>query len=654
MVSETGKEVEMEEQAMNVVNVTKGRSWVYNYAEKIGTEENTMFHCRFEFKSGKKCQYKVLTKKGQTSNIAAHLKEKHGLKAPPKQIQASMDSFISVQPKKKTFREAFAEMVAKQYLPCSFIEEKSVQESYLAFLMEYGIKAKEHNFVTDKAVAADVSHMAEKYVQVISKRFTSRLSLCMDVWTGPNRMSFLGISFTYLDDDFVIQRGLLDMVKMRQNYSGEYIAGLFQGVMDLYGIKKNMIAGITKNNTSNWGTCSDFLVSKGYDRHIFHGCFLNVLNLACQAAIKVYDPSRKKKTVRTKLVRVDDFSGSEDSQDEPDEDYENDEYAKEIQEVENRSNVISKARKLAVFISHNDLYREMFAECQRRCQLDTTLLVKDLKVRWNTTAEMIKCLIKNEQAFTLLPEMDPTVPWPILNDEEWVQLKELCPLLALFEDLTLHYSKTPNCRMSDACLDFEELLVEIKSNFLEKKEAMPERLWYAANSAYTKLMKYCMKIGSVHYALATVLDPRYKLAAYVITQDPVALKETAKVAIELAFKDYSLKYGQRTTDADFDQRPLKKGRYVDEMNLEIEELDLYLQEPRIRRNVDPLDYWRVNKERFPILAKIARDFLALQPTSKDVAGTFAKGRRTIPYYRQSQNLRNQMLVNSGFHLGIFQ
>ena len=53
---------------------------------------------------------------------------------------------------------------------------------------------------------------------------------------------------------------------------------------------------------------------------------------------------------------------------------------------------------------------------------------------------------------------------------------------------------------------------------------------------------------------------------------------------------------------------------------------------------------------------MARDYLALQPTSKDVEGTFSKGRRTIPYYRRSQTpgtIRNQMLVNSGYDLGVF-
>jgi hypothetical protein len=89
---------------------------------------------------------------------------------------------------------------------------------------------------------------------------------------------------------------------------------------------------------------------------------------------------------------------------------------------------------------------------------------------------------------------------------------------------------------------------------------------------------------------------------------------------------------------------------------QVNELTIYLQETRAGGEVDPLEYWRLNKERFPILSKMARDYLSLQPTSKDVEGNFSKGRRTIPYYRRSQNastIRNQMLVNSGYNLGMF-
>ncbi len=103
--------------------------------------------------------------------------------------------------------------------------------------------------------------------------------------------------------------------------------------------------------------------------------------------------------------------------------------------------------------------------------------------------------------------------------------------------------------------------------------------------------------------------------------------------------------------------PSKKHKFVcDDDDDFSNELITYLQEKLVKGSVDALDYWRLNKTRFPILATMARDYLALQPTSKDVEGNFSKGRRTIPYYRRSQNasnIRNQMLVNSGYNLGVF-
>lgn len=216
--------------------------------------------------------------------------------------------------------------------------------------------------------------------------------------------------------------------------------------------------------------------------------------------------------------------------------------------------------------------------------------------------------------------------------------------------------------MSDVCLDFEDLLVDIKLQYIDKKEEISERLWYAANAAYTKLTKYYTKINSENFAIATVLDPRYKLGVYDSTQDPIALKASAKVAIEFAFERYSLKYGvtaqgsvaapEVATSVSAKKRKRFDNHYSDVQ----EELTTYLEERRSNPGENPLDYWRVNKTRFPILAAMARDYLVLQPTSKDVEGNFSKGRRTIPYYRRSQNastIRNQMLVNSGFNLGVF-
>jgi predicted transcriptional regulator len=60
--------------------------------------------------------------------------------------------------------------------------------------------------------------------------------------------------------------------------------------------------------------------------------------------------------------------------------------------------------------------------------------------------------------------------------------------------------------MSDVCLDFKDLLVDIKLQYIHKKEEISERLWYAANAAYTKLTKYYTKINSENFAVGSSLQ----------------------------------------------------------------------------------------------------------------------------------------------------
>jgi hypothetical protein len=69
------------------------------------------------------------------------------------------------------------------------------------------------------------------------------------------------------------------------------------------------------------------------------------------------------------------------------------------------------------------------------------------------------------QALNLLPTIDEAGPWPVLPTQDWLELKELCPFLELFKELTLPFSTPTECRM-----DFEDLLVDIKFQYIDKKE----------------------------------------------------------------------------------------------------------------------------------------------------------------------------------------
>lgn len=167
------------------------------------------------------------------------------------------------------------------------------------------------------------------------------------------------------------------------------------------------------------------------------------------------------------------------------------------------------------------------------------------------------------------------------------------------------------------------------------------------------MAKYYSRLSASQFAVSIVIDPRLKLGVYDKTQDPEFLKDCARKIMNEAFLYYSGKFTQLSRD-DESTSTCKSKWGADPTG--DSELDIYLSEARIMFSGDILEYWRNNATRFPILSKMARDYLVKQPTGKDIEGTFSKGRRTVPYYRRSQNadtIRDQMLVNSGYTLGLF-
>ena len=57
------------------------------------------------------------------------------------------------------------------------------------------------------------------------------------------------------------------------------------------------------------------------------------------------------------------------------------------------------------------------------------------------------------------------------------------------------------------------------------------------------------------------------------------------------------------------EEELKKKKAVG--NKDEHELALYLSAPYIDRKDNPLNHWKMNKSQFPILSKLARDYLAI-------------------------------------------
>lgn len=79
------------------------------------------------------------------------------------------------------------------------------------------------------------------------------------------------------------------------------------------------------------------------------------------------------------------------------------------------------------------------------------------------------------------------------------------------------------------------------------------------------------------------------------------------------------------------------------------ELDIYLNEPFDPEITDIMEFWKVNSSRFPILSRIAKDYLANCPTSAASERAFSGGRDLLGirrYCLSKETMRSLRLLKS--------
>jgi len=218
-----------------------------------------------------------------------------------------------------------------------------------------------------------------------------------------------------------------------------------------------------------------------------------------------------------------------------------------------------------------------------------------------------------------------------LTDDEWSLFKQFEVLLKPFNDATEDCCADKRATLQDVVPWSNELLDHCEQ-ILEQEEPADatldtSTLYDAAEEARDKLLKY-YDISSEHMTIAVLLDPRQKLSFYTheITDDNV-LQDT-KTKFEKQLREV---YDQYKTDRVADTEPVEevssnhprfKRRKLDKLS---DEVQTYLYDTATPKwDDDPAAWWRANNQRFPVLAKMARDYLAIPGTSASSERAFSK------------------------------
>jgi hypothetical protein len=179
----------------------------------------------------------------------------------------------------------------------------------------------------------------------------------------------------------------------------------------------------------------------------------------------------------------------------------------------------------------------------------------------------------------------------------------------------------------------------------QREWGMGSPLGLACQKAFDKLNEYYNSVQShTHSSIATICDPRFNFNVFNILM-PNSADNAKKAKIKSGFKTAFFQYQDREvgikaarilkekedapeTQPDDDDGELSDAELYRSGPLELDtetELTRYLKLPLMPRETNIYNFWKAKQFEFPIISKIAGDFLAIPATSAPSECVFSVG-----------------------------
>ena len=290
-------------------------------------------------------------------------------------------------------------------------------------------------------------------------------------------------------------------------------------------------------------------------------------------------------------------------------------------------------------------------------------LVQDVPTRWNSIFNMLQRLLEQRRAVTLYCAEKGAAT--NLDPEQWAIIETLVQLLMPFEEITRDISNTrasislviPAVKAMTTTLDHEGNDGGVKITKAELLRSMKKRF-----SALE-----CSPL----FSIATIVDPRFKMRCF----SSEGVKISAKAGFLLVCEQRSRLTLPLTDGGEPEiKEPDAKRRCIsdnspwaslddvlcttvpdNELSTSPVETELatYLSESLLPRQEDPFLWWKSNRHRFPIMASVARIYLASPPTSVPSERVFSTAGDIVSDHRSRllpENAERLILLKFNLHL----
>ncbi|KAG2540024.1 hypothetical protein PVAP13_9NG518114 [Panicum virgatum] len=495
--------------------------------------------------------------------------------------------------------------------PYRYDEEASLRKFYLAIVMhEYPFNISEHEYFVEfikslrpsfpiksrVTIRKEILNMYVHEKEKLNAYFTTvncRFSATMDMWTSNQNKSYMCVTLHWVDENWCIQKRIVNFVHVEGRHTGIKLSETFTELMVKWYVDKKVFSLTLDNAAANEVAVKDIiadllsntssaLVCEGAFFHV--RCACHILNLVARDGLSVIAPT------------------------------------------------IENIRQLVLAVKGSPLQWDELMRRANECGLDTSKgLSLDVATKWNSTYLMLRDALYYKAAFMRLKSSDRRRYEKITpSPSEWAMAFKLFQCLKKFYDLTELFSGTlyPTANL------FYRGFCEIKILLDDWSHSEDEIISGMATNMSRKFEKYWKK-SSTTLVVACFLDPRYKkrlIEFYMRKFHGNTCQVHVDAIVDLIKKLYQSYVNAEPSSSRHKSRA-NEPRDLDTADLLVDNGDDKLENYLLSGHFDILAWWKNQIDEYPILAKIARDLLAVQVSTVASEYAFSAGGRVVDPFR---------------------
>jgi len=561
-MAETGTEIIETETAKSK------SSEIWKYFEKISIEreDNSIEHhikCNV-------CQT-LLSSNNSTTTLERHLKSKHRAEFDKFKQGAEVKSEQWSTEVQKEKHKLLINWIITDQQPFTIVENKSFKKFMLTIQPKYRLPSRH----TIKDMIIKKFESAQSQIDNYLQLSTSKVSLTMDMWTSITSLGILAVTIHFIRDDWQFDHFVLDVLYIPSPHNALAIKDAIVEIVSKLKIENRLI-GITSDNEAKM-LAATRQIGIALDLPEFHHyrCVAHILNLVVEAAL-------------------------------------------------NMSIIPEPVKKLRIFVStvrNSPKQMDKLKEYFRIEEANFKVPLPDCITRWNYTFYMIDRALEIKSFLVHLKSGLNTLTdnWP--TEEEWKILTELADLLAPFASITKALSASSYPTIGETKLFFAGL-----KNHLDRFRGEDYILQEQINEMNRVFMNYLNEVNKALHVPA-FFDSRYKNLAFDNMSRHDILSPIQKVMAN--YKESNITPPQTppiqqdsprqlSNLSAFETRSYFRNLLVPGYQASspvVNELDIYFDSNSPGDEIVPLEWWKNHEMEYPVLSKMARDYLAIMPTS---------------------------------------